>query len=327
MTSKPTASPDDQKQERKRRGKFRRARVRNFLFTIGPDRLTGGHMKRRHNQRDIAIREVELASPRWPSAFDGLRIGHVSDFHLGELLTVEKAIEVVSLLAEQRPDIVACTGDVVDLQHAGVEPLLEALASSGAPMGSLLVLGNHDELECGRTLARLARDVGIVVLEDEAVAIQRNGATLEVAGTRWGRTTSICSQQVNEATGDETHLLLSHNPKSFRRAAQLGIPLTLAGHTHGGQMAVRNRPNTNLAVTERLSAGPFTRHDSNLFVTTGVGAWFPVRINCPAEVAIITMRHGPVEIARDCNRFVQRLRDRIADRKAETIAPPAASSS
>jgi len=327
MTREGPSIPDEKKQARKRRGKFRRARVRNFLFTIGPDRLTGGRIKRRHSQRDVEVREVELASPGWPSGFDGLRIGHVSDFHLGELLSVEKAVRIVDLLAEQEPDLVACTGDVVDLHHAGVEPLLQALASTGAPMGSLLVLGNHDELECGRAVAKLARDAGLIVLEDEAIAIQRNGASLQVAGTRWGRTTSICSQQVNAAAGDGTHLLLSHNPKSFRRAAQLGIPLTLAGHTHGGQMAVKNRPNTNLAVTERLSAGPFTRHESNLFVTTGVGTWFPVRINCPAEVAMITMRHGSVDEARDYNPFVQRLRDRIAERKAKSIDSPAAASS
>ena len=79
--------------ERKRRAKYRRARVRNFLFTIGPDRFTGGRIKQRHTRRDIIVREVELASPRWPAAFDGLRIGHFSDFHLGELLPVDRAIE------------------------------------------------------------------------------------------------------------------------------------------------------------------------------------------------------------------------------------------
>lgn len=287
--------PDAAKHERKRKAKYRRARVRHFLFTRGPDRLAGGRISRRHLSKGVEIREVEASSPNWPRAFDGLRIGHVSDFHLGDLMPVERAIEVVELLGRQSPDLVACTGDVVDLHHDDAQPVLGALASIDARYGSMLVLGNHDELHCGETLTRMAADAGLIVLRNDAVQISDRESHLLIAGIRWGKNTAQLTKHVDRTCGGQTHLLLAHNPKAFRRAVQLGIPLTLAGHTHGGQVAMKNRPGTNLALTHVRSAGLYARGESRLFVTAGVGAWFPLRVNCPAEIAIITMRHAPAE--------------------------------
>jgi uncharacterized protein len=288
-------SPEAQaeaKAARQQRAKYRRAKIRNFLFTVGPNRLSGGRLLKRHHAGDIRIREIEVASPNWPRAFDGLRIGHVSDFHLGELLPLEKALDVVARLREQEPDIVACTGDVVDLHHTGARPLLDALAGIDAPLGSALVLGNHDELHCAEMLSRIAHEAGLIVLHNQAIEINRNGDHFVLAGIDWAKSAGQCSKYVSEACGSHADLLLSHNPKAFHRAAQLGIPLTLAGHTHGGQVALKTRPNTNLAITHRHSEGVFEQGPSRLFVTTGVGAWFPLRINCPAEIAMITMRHA-----------------------------------
>lgn len=238
------------------------------------------------------MREVEVASAQWPKAFDGLRIGHVSDFHLGELLPLDRAIDIVQQLKAQEPDIVACTGDVVDLHHDEVKPLLDAMAAVDAPMGTALVLGNHDELHCPDTVQRLGLEAGLHVLRNEAVEIAHNGHHLIVGGIDWARTTEQCAKYVDLTTGEEsTHLLLSHNPKAFTRASEHGVPLTLSGHTHGGQIALKGFPNTNLAMSHRHSAGLFAKGDSKLFVTTGIGAWFPLRVNCPAEIVMLTMRH------------------------------------
>jgi hypothetical protein len=282
------------KQERRAKRRYGRARIRNFLFTVGPSRLTGGRAKRRLLAKAIELREIEVESPRWPAAFDGLRIGHVSDFHLGELITLERAIEAVELLRSQAPDLVACTGDIVDLHHDEAAPLLSALGDVGAPMGSLLVLGNHDELHCPHTIRRLARRAGFVVLDDEAVAIRRGNRALVVGGVGWASSAGGCGRRVDRLCRDNgaVDLLLAHNPRAFDRAVERQIPLTLAGHTHGGQIALRGRPNANLALAHRRSAGLFRQGAARLFVTTGVGAWFPLRVNCPAEVAVVTMRRG-----------------------------------
>ncbi len=267
--------------------RYRRARIRNFLFTVGPNRLTGGKINRRHLAQDFSVREVEVTSPSWPEAYDGLRIGHVSDFHLGELLPLERALDVIESLREQEPDLIACTGDIVDLHNAEAGPLLDALGAIDPPLGSFLVLGNHDELDDADELTRMATDAGLRVLRNEAVEINRKGEHLIIAGIDWARSAVACARAVDLACGDNAHLLLAHNPKAFIRAADLGVSVTLAGHTHGGQIAMRNRPNTNLALVHPHSSGLFGTNGSWLYVTTGVGAWFPLRVNCPAEVALV----------------------------------------
>lgn len=275
----------------KRNGKYQRARIRHFLFTVGPNTLSGGRIRRRHLAQDVTVRDIAISSPRWPKAFDGLRIGHVSDFHLGTLLPLERALDVIELLREQEPDLVACTGDLVDLDYREAGPLLAAMAGINAPMGAAMVLGNHDELQCGETLSRMAIDAGVTVLRNEAIEINRNGHDLTIAGIHWGKTAVACAKHLDCTCRDAVDLLLAHNPRAFMRAAEMGIPLTLAGHTHGGQIAMKNRPNANLALSHRHRVGVFAEGDSRLYVTAGVGAWFPLRINCPAEIAMITMRH------------------------------------
>ncbi len=273
--------------------KYRRARIRRFLFTIGPNRVSGGRITRRHLAQDVVVREKEMSSPLWPREFDGLRIGHVSDFHLGELMPIAKAIDVVQCLGRHQPDLIACTGDVVDLDHVEVEQLMAAMAEISPPLGSFVVLGNHDELHDPEGLVRLAAEAGLTVLRNETARINRNGDALLVAGIDWARSAVACSHHVDAACTGGAHVLLTHNPKAFLRAADLGIPVTLAGHTHGGQIAMKKRPNTNLALLHRRSAGAFETNGSMLYVTNGVGAWFPLRVNCPAEIAILTLRHDP----------------------------------
>lgn len=276
----------------KRNGKYRRAKIRHFLFTVGPNKISGGRIRRHHLAQDTVVREITVSSPRWPKAFDGMRIGHVSDFHLGTLLPLERALDVIELLREQEPDLIACTGDVVDLDHHEAGPLLDAMARINAPLGASLVLGNHDELHCAHTMCKLASDAGVKVLRNEVLEVNSNGHRLSIAGIDWAKSAVACARLVDETCDSSIDLLLSHNPKAFMRAAELGIPLTLAGHTHGGQIAMKNRPNANLAISHRHRVGLFEHGPSRLYVTSGVGAWFPLRINCPAEIAMITMRHA-----------------------------------
>ncbi len=276
-----------------KRYRYHRARVRRMLFTVGPDRLSRGRLNRRHLAGEVVLSEVEIESPRWPLVWDGLRILHVSDFHLGDLLPLDRALEIVASITRLKPDLVACTGDVVDLHHHDAPPLLEALGALAAPLGTMMVLGNHDELHCGETLEGMARRAGVTVLRSESAVCTNGDHTLTVAGIDWAKTQAKCARQVQRACGwGKVDLLLAHNPKAFNAAANLNIPLTLSGHTHGGQVALKGRPNANLALGHRKSAGVFEDGDSRLFVTTGIGAWFPLRVNCPAEVAMITMRRS-----------------------------------
>ena len=290
MTADPQDTSEPTQRSTRRSGKYHRARLRSVLFTVGPNRLSGGRVVRRHLRSDITINEQELHARSWPEAWSGLRIGHVSDFHLGELLPISRALEIVARLAQQQPDMVVCTGDVVDLHHGDEDQLFAAMAAINAPFGTYLVLGNHDHLDCGDTVARTAERNGVTVLRDETIRLVHNGSALNIAGIDWANKPAAFRRSMERACDDDTHLLLSHNPKAFRFAARMGIPLTLSGHTHGGQVAMKSRPGVNLSISHRYSAGVYERNNSLLFVTTGVGAWFPLRVNCPAEIALLTMR-------------------------------------
>lgn len=281
--------PDETPPRRGVFDRFVRAKVRHLLLTVAADRVTRGGLSRRHHAQRVETRELEIRVPRWPAQFDGLRIAHVSDFHVGHLMTPERAIEVLCAVRERAPDLVACTGDVVDLHlDVGVREVLESLGKIGAPLGSLLVLGNHDHLDDGKRLARMARAAGVQTLVDESV---RLACGLRVGGVDWGKSIRDCSSRVGRVWRDAggVDLLLAHNPKSFAGAARLGVPLTLAGHTHGGQVRLRKRTD-DVSFRRRLRAGLYRRDDSVLFVTVGLGAWFPLRVNCPPEVVMLTVR-------------------------------------
>jgi predicted MPP superfamily phosphohydrolase len=282
----------DMPSSKKPSGKFLRAKARHMLFTTGPNKLSKGRLFKNHFDQSLSLHETTIKTPLWPKPFDGLRIGHVSDFHLGDLMPIEQARLAVELLAKQEPDIVVCTGDIVDLHVDGADALFESLAAIQAPLGTMLVLGNHDELDCADTLSSMAINAGITLLRDAKCQVQSGGNTLSVAGIDWAKSSKKCKQAVELVCDENTHILLSHNPKAFKPASELNIPLTLSGHTHGGQMAMKKKKGANLAVAHRYSSGEYERGDSRLFVTVGVGAWFPLRVNCPAEVALLTMQNN-----------------------------------
>lgn len=270
---------------------YLRARIRHLVVTRAADRLTLGILGRRHRAQEIALREVELRVPGWPASRDGLRIAHLSDFHLGDLMPVGRAVEAVERIARRRPDLVACTGDVVDLDVDGCEPLLEAMGAVQAPFGRFLVLGNHDHLHDAAELVAMAEVHGLRVPHGQVMRAGDAADPLLVGGVDWGRTVHELDRAV-DALPAVPDLLLAHNPKAFHAAARRGIPLTLSGHTHGGQVAFPGRPRANLSFAHRLSAGHYRRRDCALFVNVGAGAWFPLRLHCAPEVVLLTVRRG-----------------------------------
>jgi predicted MPP superfamily phosphohydrolase len=277
--------------QRRRGNGFLRAKLRHAVLTRVADTLTLGVLGRRHHAQPIVVRTVEVRTAAWPREYDGLRIAHVTDFHLGHLMPVERAIDAVQRVAALRPDVLACTGDVVDLELDGAAALLRAMAAVDARWGHYLVLGNHDHLDDGRALAALAGRCGMQVLHGRVVETGHARSPLRVGGVDWGRTVGAQSAAV-DALPEVPHLLLAHNPKAFRAAAARGVPLTLSGHTHGGQVALKGRPRANLSFAHRLSAGTYHQGSSALFVSVGAGAWFPVRVHCAPEVVLLTVRSG-----------------------------------
>ncbi len=266
--------------------KFLRARIRHALFTVVPDRITGGRLRARHLSQPIELTKIAISQKGWPRAFDGLKIAHLSDFHFGHLATSDRIREAVTTANATRPDLVALTGDLVDLHANDSDLLFAELAQLHAPLGIYMVLGNHDHLHAPRQVVRAAMDSGVTVLMNATAEIVRGEERLVVGGLDWSNRIALDAARLRDLPV-APHLLLAHNPKAFASAIERGIPITLSGHTHGGQIARRTRPQHNLAFSHRFSSGLYEREGSRLIVTRGVGAWFPLRVHCPPEVVLL----------------------------------------
>jgi uncharacterized protein len=231
--------------------------------------------------RDVAVRGL-------PPALDGLRIGMITDVHHSAVVSADDVTQAVHLLTDSAPDIVVLGGDYVSFfDRAYVNPVAELLAPlANAPQGSFAVLGNHDD-EKEMPAALTAR--GFSVLKDQRTALSINGERLDLAGIRfWTRTPGELAS-VLRGTGGTT-LLLAHDPRRLAEAAALDVQLVLSGHTHGGQVIV---PGIGPVAGRKFPvlAGYATRENTSLFVSRGVGTvYVPIRINCPPDVAVLTLR-------------------------------------
>lgn len=223
-----------------------------------------------------------------PPALDGLRLGLISDIHHSNTVAAEQVARAVDLLHAARPDLVVLGGDYVTYgDRAFVEPVAELLAPlAAAPCGSYAVLGNHDD---DRDMPAALSRHGFAVLKDQRTTVSIRQESVDLVGIRfWTRRIQHLTQ-VLKGTGPTT-ILLAHDPRRLAQAAQLDVPLVLSGHTHGGQMLL---PGVGaIAAREFPVLAGFARElNTSLFVTRGVGTvYVPVRINCPPDVAVLTLR-------------------------------------
>ena len=231
--------------------------------------------------RDMPVRGL-------PPALDGLRIGMITDVHHSAVVSADDVTRAVTLLTEAAPDIVVLGGDYVSFfDRAYIAPVAELLAPlANAPHGSFAVLGNHDD-EKEVTAALASR--GFTVLKDQRTALTMKGERLDLAGIRfWTRTPREIAAVLNGTGG--TTILLAHDPRRLAEAAALDVQLVLSGHTHGGQVVV---PAVGPLAGRKFPvlAGYAARDNTSLFVSRGVGTvYVPVRINCPPDIAVLTLR-------------------------------------
>lgn len=223
-----------------------------------------------------------------PPALDGLRIGLITDIHHSSIVSADAVSHAVELLREAAPDLVVLGGDYVTYgNRAFVEPVAELLSPlATAPHGSFAVLGNHDDdRDMPAALARRR----FAVLKDQRTRVTIRNETLDIAGIQfWTRRVSHLAA-ILKGNSPMT-ILLAHDPRRLSQAAQLGLPLVLSGHTHGGQV---NLPGV-AAVAGRgfpVLAGNARELNTSLFVSRGVGTvYIPVRVNCPPDVSVLTLR-------------------------------------
>lgn len=261
----------------------------------------------------LDVSQAELVSQRVPSAFDGFKIAHISDFHLDsfdknkEMGFVE---EIIDRIANEQPDIVCFTGDLVTVRSAQAIPyrrLLHKLSASGIPVYS--VMGNHDyadyvwEFDESRRLAdrdslrHLMSEAGWRMLDNESEWLYRGSDSLLVAGVEniGEPPFSVYGDLGKALEGNYTDnvftILLSHNPTHWRSEVlpNTSIDLTLSGHTHAMQFRVGSWSPSKWKYPE--FAGLYREGLQFLNVNTGLGGVGPkIRIGVKPEINIITLK-------------------------------------
>jgi predicted MPP superfamily phosphohydrolase len=270
----------------------RRAVLKAF-FATGIGAISGpsayGYIYERH---DLEVTHANVPVTKLPPELVGLRIGFISDVHRSRWVSAEDVSHAVRSLMAEKPDLVVLGGDYVTMgDRTYVGPSAEALLPLSAPHGVFGILGNHDDDH--DMPAALARN-GVQMLKDARTRLLIKGAPVDLVGVRfWTRRGADIASVSRGATG--TVILLAHDPRRLTEAAALKIPLVLSGHTHGGQV---NLPIIGAVAAQKFPvvAGLGRREETTMFVSRGVGTvYVPVRINCPPEVAVLTLkREGPV---------------------------------
>ncbi|GAB4425629.1 MAG: metallophosphoesterase [Turneriella sp.] len=260
--------------------------------------------------REITIMAKEIRIAGLHDDLKGLRLVQISDIHIGNLIGERYLNFTLGLIRDARPDYVVVTGDIIDNNNAFLPvaanyfALLEAmLRRTGDTAGNsrlLGVLGNHDLIDNGLVEGHGLSRAGLRILRNELQTVRRGRGTLQIGGLDYpplgrGRTEMMklyFSEVQGKRSAGAPLVLLNHNPADFEFLKTQQVDLVLSGHTHGGQINFSRSQNTLLNGAHwvyKYYVDHYAEQGSQLYVNRGLGHWFPLRVNCPPEITVITL--------------------------------------
>jgi len=242
----------------------------------------------------IQFNAVDVPIVNLPPDLNGLRIAQISDIHLSEFLSEREFARAVDMANEAKPHLTLVTGDLITRHGDPLDACLHQLARLRADAGILGCHGNHEDY-CGIKdyVTEQGRLIGIDFLRHRSRKLKFGNATVNFAGVDYqsfGRPYLVGGEELVEP--GMMNVLLSHNPDVFPVAAELGYDLTVAGHTHGGQVnfeILHQELNVARCFTPYV-LGLYRRGAAAAYVSSGIGTiGVPVRIGAPAEVAVLRL--------------------------------------
>jgi predicted MPP superfamily phosphohydrolase len=260
-----------------------------------------------YGRLNLQVTPQAIRLPRLPRAFEGFRICQLSDIHIGPFMPAAEIRKYVAIANAQKADLVVLTGDFVTFDPSTQQPVVDALRGLRAPFGVYGSLGNHDAWAgVEDSITELFSQTGVRILRAANLPIASHGESFNLIGVdfqsprRFGPSPAV-KRLLGNIEGlvdrDRVNILLSHNPDTFDRAAELGIDLSLAGHTHGGQAALEFI-SPEIAPSRLVTpyvAGWFQRPGGQLYVNRGIGTIFiPIRIGAPPEITVYSLSRGSI---------------------------------
>jgi predicted MPP superfamily phosphohydrolase len=271
--------------------------------SAGAAALAGDSILLEPNRPRIVRREMSLR--RWPARLDGFTIALLSDFHYDPEFSIHPLRAAIGMVNSLHPELIVLTGDFVSMPWFGdaaeaasaAEPCAQLLRQMQAPHGLWAVMGNHDAFTDPDRVTSALRTAGINVLSNQSVPIERAGA-----GARFWLSgvddviggTADLDAALHAVPADEATILLAHEPDYADHVARYPVDLQLSGHSHGGQVRVPFlRPLYLPDMARKYVWGQYQIRGLTLYTNPGLGTVIaPVRLNCPPEITLLTMRRS-----------------------------------
>lgn len=255
--------------------------------------------------RHFRIRKFEMPISGLPSALDGLTLAHLGDMHVGSFTYGRTLKAIVEATNRLRVDLVLLPGDLINNDIKDLPDAIEAVHALEGRHGVFLSEGNHDLIPGPTAFRENSKRAGLKLLVNETRTIEIRGEPVQLMGLRWGsgpgsNRPAAYSDEAIALSMEELlkkrnpaafPILMAHHPHAFDPAAEAGIPLVLAGHTHGGQLMINENFGFGPAMY-RYWSGTYQKRLSSLAVSNGVGNWFPLRTRAPAEILHLTLRRA-----------------------------------
>ena len=251
------------------------------------------------------IRRLTLRLPTLPPVLEGMTIAHLADLHVGQLTKGHVLQKVVEATNQLKADLVLFSGDLINGDTEFLPRALEVLRAL-RPL-PVLCEGNHDVSEGSHGFETRIKAAGLCLLADETVTVPVRNHPVQLLGMRWGgpgnwqdrhnehNIAASMASLLSQRNPAAFQILLAHHPHAWDYCGD--IPLTLSGHTHGGQLMLDEQHGFGPLMFRYWSGAyyrpaPPARATQALIVNNGIGNWFPLRVAAPAEIVHLTLRRG-----------------------------------
>lgn len=238
----------------------------------------------------LSLEKIDIKLKRLPKKLEGFRLVHLSDLHHSPFTNLEHILRAVKVANRLKPDMFILTGDYVSHETEYIAPVAEVLGELESEFGTFACLGNHDHWTDAKLVTNRFRRAGINVLINEGFRFTARDVSFWLCGVddyMVGKTD--LRSALHGSFPDEMKLLLAHNPVIFRQAARFGVDLVLSGHTHGGQVKLREE-DKRILPPRKLKNGLHQRKDTQIYITRGIGTVvLPIRYQCPPEISLIEL--------------------------------------
>ena len=253
--------------------------------------------------RWLVVRRLDVRFDDLPAGLEGMRIAQLSDLHVGPHTSRRHLARIAAAVRDAQPDLIAVTGDQVDDYARDVEPFAKAFRDLSAPLGVFAIPGNHDVYAGWPGVHQGLEAMGITVLVNRAVPLERNGSRFWMAGTgdpasrRGGGVTPDIARTLAAVPPEDFTITLAHNPALWPALAERGVEVTLSGHTHYGQISIPRLGWSLASLFLELAMGEHRRGGSYLYISPGTNYWgIPLRIGALPEVTVLTLRRSDGEL-------------------------------